>query len=73
MRRHDFDALSFIFGLLFAVAGLALLGGSAVRDGVSIPWAGPVVAIGLAALIAFAARPREVVKEIDTPEAQAEG
>lgn len=57
MRRHDFDALSFTFGLCFAVAGLALLGGSAVRDGLSIPWAGPVVAIGLAALIAFAARP----------------
>ena len=58
MRRHDFDALSFTFGLLFAVAGLALLGASAVRHGLSIPWAGPVVAIGLGVLIVFAARPR---------------
>ena len=58
MRRHDFDALSFIFGLFFAVAGLALLGASAVRDGLSIPWAGPVVAIGLAVVIVLAAWPR---------------
>ena len=74
MRRHDFDALSFIFGLLLAVAGLALLGGSAVRDGLSIPWTGPVVAMGLAVLIVVAARPRteggEVVDAtpVDAPE-----
>jgi divalent metal cation (Fe/Co/Zn/Cd) transporter len=73
MRRHDFDALSFTFGLLFAVAGLALLGGSAVRDGLSIPWAGPVVAIGVALLIVFAARPREAAKEKETPDAEVEG
>ncbi len=72
MRRHDFDALSFTFGLLFAVAGLALLGASAVRDGLSIPWAGPLVAIGLAVVIAIAARPRDAVQE-ETPDAQAEG
>jgi|KBSSwiS6_1023812.scaffolds.fasta_scaffold310240_1 hypothetical protein len=58
MRRHDFDALSFLFGLFFAVAGLVLLGGSAGRDGLAIPWAGPVVAIGLAVLVVVAARPR---------------
>jgi len=58
MRRHDFDALSFIFGLLFVAAGLALLGGTAIRDGLALPWAGPVVAIGLGILIAIAARPR---------------
>lgn len=58
MRRHDFDALSFLFGLLFVAAGLALLGTTAIRDGLSLPWAGPVVAVGLAALIVIAVRPR---------------
>ena len=58
MRRHEFDSLSFVFGLLFAAVGLLLLGGSAVRDGLSLPWAGPIVAIGLGVLIAIAARPR---------------
>lgn len=58
MRRHDFDLLSFAFGLLFAGAGLVLLGGSSVREGLALPWAGPVVAIGLGLLIVVAARPR---------------
>ncbi|MBI3745803.1 MAG: hypothetical protein HY264_04645 [Chloroflexi bacterium] len=58
MRRHDFDALSLLFGLFFAAVGLALLGGTAVRNGLAIPWAGPVVAIGLAVLILIAVRPR---------------
>ena len=58
MRRHGFDPLSFIFGLSFAVAGLVLLGGSASRDGLALPWAGPVVAIGLAILVVIAALPR---------------
>jgi hypothetical protein len=58
MRRHDFDALSFTFGLFFAVAGLVLLGGSASRDGLGFSWAGPIVAIGLAILVVIAARPR---------------
>ena len=58
MRRHDFDGLSFLFGLLFAGAGLVLLGGAAVRGGVTLPWAGPAVAIGRGILIVFAARPR---------------
>lgn len=58
MRRHDFDALSFVFGLAFAGAGLVLLGGGAIRDGLALPWTGPVVAIGVAILIVIAARPR---------------
>lgn len=58
MRRHDFDALSFGFGLLFAGAGLALLAGATFRVGAITPWAGPLVLIGLAIVIVIAARPR---------------
>ena len=58
MRRHDFDTLSFTFGLLFAVAGLVFLGGGAIQEGLRLPWTGPLVAIGLAILIVIAARPR---------------
>jgi hypothetical protein len=73
MRRHDFHAPAFIFGLFFAAVGLALLGGSAARDGLSIPWAGPVVAIGLAVLIVVAARPRSAAVEVESPDDQGEG
>jgi hypothetical protein len=58
MRRHDFDALSFVFGLAFAGAGLVLLGGGAIRDGLVLPWTGPALAIGVAILIVIAVRPR---------------
>lgn len=58
MRRHDFDALSFVFGLAFAGFGLILLGGGATRGGLALPWTGPAVAIGLAILIVIAVRPR---------------
>ena len=63
MRRHDFDALSFLFGLLFAGTGLVLLGGSA-HEGLALPWAGPLVAIGLAILVLIAARPRSDPTEL---------
>lgn len=59
MGRHDFDVLSFVFGLAFAGVGLVLLGGEGpIPGGLALAWTGPVVAIGLAALIVVAARPR---------------
>ena len=58
MRRHAFDAFSFLLGLLFLAAGLALLGATAIHDGLALPWAGPIVAVGLAVLIILAVRPR---------------
>jgi hypothetical protein len=59
IRRHDFDALSFVFGLAFAGVGLVLLGGPVpLAGGLALAWTGPVVAIGLAVLIVIAARPR---------------
>jgi hypothetical protein len=58
MPRHDFDALSFLFGLLFTLVGLVLVGGGAISEGLALPWAGPLVAVGLAILMVIAARPR---------------
>ena len=59
MRRHEFDGLSFVFGLAFAGLGLVLLGGGGPLAGnLALAWTGPVVAIGLAVLIVIAARPR---------------
>jgi hypothetical protein len=58
MPRHDFDALSFVFGLTFAGAGLILLGGSPSQGTLSLAWVGPVLACGLAVLVVIAVRPR---------------
>ena len=40
MRRHEFDVLSFVFGLAFAGVGLVLLGGGGLLPGAS-PSPGP--------------------------------
>ncbi len=56
MNQHRFDALSFIFGGLFLIAGLLLLTGGV--DGLQMQWVGPLVALGLGVVILIAARPR---------------
>jgi cytochrome c-type biogenesis protein CcmH/NrfF len=58
MERHRFDALSLVFGLLFVAAGLLLLsGGPALSQSLPMEWVGPLVAIGLGAVLLLAARP----------------
>lgn len=56
MNQHRFDALSFIFGSIFVVAGLLLLTGGI--EGLQMQWVGPVVAVLLGLVILYAARPR---------------
>jgi hypothetical protein len=58
MRRHSLDALSLVFGLLFVAAGLLLLsGGPTLGHNLPMEWVGPLVAIGLGAVLFLAARP----------------
>lgn len=63
MGQHRFDGLSFVFGVLFSVAGLLLTGGA---DGLPMQWAGPLVAVLLGLVIFFAARPRRSPDEDPT-------
>lgn len=55
MTRHPADLLSLVAGLVMLGLGLVLLTGG-VGD-LPMEWVGPGVAIGLGALILFAARP----------------
>lgn len=55
MTRHPADLLSLTAGLMVLSLGLVLLSGG-VGD-LPMEWVGPAVAIGLGALILFAARP----------------
>jgi hypothetical protein len=68
MERHRVDALSLVFGLIFAAAGLLLLGGGpTLVDRLPMAWVGPIVAIGLGVILLLAARPeREAASEDDT-------
>ena len=62
MTRHPADLLSLLAGLAVLVLGLVLLSGG-IGD-LAMEWVGPAMAIGLGALILFAARPaREVGEE----------
>lgn len=58
VNRHGLDPISLLFGLAFAVVGLVLLGGESARGTVSLTWAGPAAAIGVALLMVLAVRPR---------------
>jgi cytochrome b subunit of formate dehydrogenase len=71
MRRHDFDGLSFVFGLFFTVAALLLVGGVTFSDRLVAPWAGPLILIAVAIVIVIAARPRSSEAEDEAPAADA--
>jgi hypothetical protein len=52
MRRHEFDPISFVFGMIFAVLGLAFLSGRVDLGDLHLRWLWPVplIAVGLALL-----------------------
>lgn len=66
MTRHPADLLSLVAGLLVLGLGLLLLSGGVGE--LPMEWVGPLVAIGLGALILFAARPAREASEHE-PEA----
>lgn len=61
MTRHAADLVSLVSGLGVLCLGLLLLSGG-VGD-LAMAWFGPAVAIGLGALILFAARPAREASE----------
>lgn len=65
MTRHDFDGVSFSFGVLFLLIGLLVLSGGA--DALPMEWAGPFVAVLVGLVILFAARPRRAPEDTATP------
>lgn len=66
MERHAFDPLSFTFGAIFVAAGLVLLTGDA--ESLALQWVGPMVAVGVAAIVVFAVRPRRPAPDPDADE-----
>ena len=55
MTRHSTDYLSLGFGLIFAAVAAGLLFGDLAA--MSWEWLGPVVVIGIGAIVILAARP----------------
>ncbi len=53
MRRHVFDPVSFVFGMVFATIGLAFLTGRVDLGDLHLGWIWPVplIALGLALLL----------------------
>ena len=63
MKRHDFDAISFVFGLMFTLFGLTFLivedPWDLVFDSISFGWVLPLVVIAVgAALLVSVLRPK---------------
>jgi hypothetical protein len=70
VTRHPADLLSLVAGLAVLGLGLLLLSGG-VGD-LPMEWVGPLVAIGLGAVIIFAARPTREASD-QGPDAGNEG
>ena len=70
MTRHPADLLSLVSGLAVLGLGLLLLSGGV--GNLPMEWVGPLVAIGLGALIIFAARPTREASD-QGPDAGNEG
>jgi hypothetical protein len=58
MRRHSFDPISFVFGLMFAVLGMAFLSGNVDLSTLHASWIWPQPLIALGLLMLFSARRR---------------
>lgn len=65
MKSHPLDALSLVFGTIFAGIGVLYLTGNEVGDLVSQFWPGAVVLLGLAML--FSARRPDPVTDPTLP------
>ncbi|HEX2052374.1 MAG TPA: hypothetical protein VHJ78_01430 [Actinomycetota bacterium] len=59
MRRHSFDAVSLVFGALFAAIGILYLSGREVGDLVARFWPAALVILGLAILFTARREDRE--------------
>jgi hypothetical protein len=68
MARHPADVLSLLTGLLALGFGLVLLTGG-IGD-LRMEWVGPALAIGIGALILFAARPAREASEEEPASAE---
>lgn len=52
MKRHPFDLVSLVFGLLFGVAAIAFLGGQTLDEtDPALLWIAPTLVLGLAVLL----------------------
>jgi branched-subunit amino acid permease len=76
MKRHDFDPLSFVFGLLFVAVGLPLLFSESGLAALEGRWVFPAFLIVAGAIVLATARRREsaretVMTESDTTETDA--
>jgi hypothetical protein len=58
VRRHSFDPISFVFGLMFAVLGMAFVSGNVNLSNLHASWIWPLPLIALGLLMLFSARRR---------------
>ena len=73
MRRHQFDPISFVFGVMFTVVGLAFLSGRVDLGDLHLRWLWPVplIVVGLALLVSTRKREARPLSGVPAPASQA--
>jgi hypothetical protein len=69
MKRHDFDPISLVAGVLFTGLGIASLTGSVRYEDLDLSWVWPltIAALGLALLIGAVERGSREAPESEAP------
>ena len=65
MKRHRFNPISAVFGLLFAILGFRFLTGRIMLAAVDLNWLWPLAAVALGLALLFTARRTDVPESAD--------
>jgi hypothetical protein len=67
MRTHPFDAVSFVFGVIFVAVALLALTGIATITLLDLRWLAPAVLVVIGAVLIVSAARRDDDREVGTP------
>ncbi len=73
MKRHEFDPISAVFGLLFVILGLRFLTGEVTLAELDFNWLWPVAAVALGLALLFTARRPDERQSKDTDPSEGKG
>ena len=73
MKRHSFDAISFVFGLLFVILGARFMVGPVTFPGLRLSWLWPLTAVALGLALLLTARRSDTPQGSESADGESAG